>query len=157
MSARLGVCVLALALAGCFQPMHEIVISPEFSPEETELIFEATEEWFEAIPELRIPVRVAENGRGGGSILPGPERICVGPVGGATRLRPTRSPFIWLCPPNRGLDAYKLTVLHELGHAFSLNTHHLPPTNIMARKGTFRPSELTPADIEHVLRALEER
>jgi hypothetical protein len=144
--------ILALTLSGCvYKSMTEIAISPEFTPRETETIIEATEAWFEAAPELRVPVYIGYS-RNRGAIMPAPPRICTDKVIGDTRLRPIIAPRIRLCAPEHGMRVYLVAALHELGHAFSMSGVHLPKGNVMAETIDGRLRKLTAADVAHVTR-----
>lgn len=139
------VCMLLLLCSGCaYQPMTEIRISPNFSPEETAVILDATMTWFEKAPELRMPVYIGEGG-----IL---KRDCSGGYLGSTLHFSTRQPEITICAVTTLQQLHAVT-LHELGHAFAgEGSGHLDEGNIMSPDYEEDVTELTAADIAYVRR-----
>lgn len=149
---RLIILIAVLLLGGCgWQPLERVAISPEFSDEEMREIEQACEDWFQAVPEYRVPVKVSSD-CSGGCIRPSQGRECaqVNPMAAAfANLRPEGPPEIVICrrPPKAGLY---VVALHELGHAIALRDDHLDDPDDVMHYSAHERKELTERDLEYV-------
>lgn len=126
-----------LCMLGCGAPgMSEIVIDPRLDPAEQEAAITAAQEWFAAVPEATLPIRIGEN-RGTGYVTRGD---CDGKATwGATRQSTERhGTVIYFCPlfplerVQADPDLARRVITHELGHALTGTDIHLSAGNIMA-------------------------
>lgn len=141
-----GTAWVSLLLLGCSHraPVSEISISPAFSAEHIEGFIEASEEWFALVPEVRVPVVVADTG-GPGQISPRVNDDCAH-IRGVTSLE---KGTIELCE-NGSPAQFKVSSKHELGHLLSGRSDHLDAGHIMSFSYSRDVRKLTAADVDYM-------
>lgn len=138
----------ALILGGCsgYVPASEIVISPEFSPGQIELIASAADEWCKMAGAC-VPVSVGVPA----NVLVRPANECEGPSAGTTLLSGAE-PTVKLCV-NRSDRFFAVLAAHEIGHAlFALDEHTPEPGNVMSAGWSEQSPTPTDADVALVTR-----
>lgn len=143
--------LLAAVGMGCVPEMTEIAISPEFTPEQTEMFIGAAETWFKAVPEARVPLVISED-RGNGAVVIGKPKRCVRKgESGYTNLLPGKAPVLHICLNTIWTDEhFRAVAMHELGHALARRTKHLPSGHVMEKGIDDVPLAPTTADREYV-------
>lgn len=143
--ARIIVFLFALVAGGCgFRAADEIVISPEFTPEQQEEIVSAADEWCE-VAGACVPVSVGEPA----NIVVAPADYCAGSGGARTNQGPTSDPTIEVCSKKVG-EYFRIVVLHELGHFLSGNDEHLGDDTAMCSNNLCASGRVTDKDVDYV-------
>jgi hypothetical protein len=130
--------------------MRELAVSPEFTPEEQEIVIEAADEWFLAVPEARVPIVISED-RGNGAIEIGSKKECRKKGrAGRTKIRPGKAPVVRICASKLNPELFRAAVLHELGHALARRGKHLADGTVMSERLEDASHGITEMDVEYV-------
>jgi hypothetical protein len=143
--------VLAAVAMGCAPEMTEIAVSPDFTPEQTEMFIDAAETWFSAVPESRVPLVISED-RGSGAVKIGKPKRCVRRnEAGETKLLQGKAPVIHICLNMIWTDEqFRAVAMHELGHALARRSKHLSDGHVMNLEIIDAPTEPTESDRRYV-------